>query len=125
MCCVWCDADIESSVAHSERVHPAAHVTQNASEIEHYDQPTEGDDGKTCDQMKTDQELRKGDQSEEHDGERGGQDAVSLEHQQGAVLDQEESRDQVKITSDSSQSDTEQVETFFNTMTHRYENAAL
>lgn len=118
-------SDIEPPVTHSERVHPAAHVTQNTSEIEHYDQPTDGDYGETCDQKKTDQELRKGDQIEEHGCERGGQDAMSLEHQQGAVLDQEESWERSKIPSDSPQSDTEQVETFFNTMSHRFSDISL
>ncbi|KAM4736176.1 pleckstrin homology domain-containing family A member 8 [Anableps anableps] len=112
-------SDIKSSIIHSDQVCPAAHVTQNASGNEHYKQPAEGDDEKMCAQNKNE------DQSEEHDSGRGEKNADSLEHQQEEVLDQEESRDQFKTPSDSSESDTEQVDTFFNTMSHRFSDMRL
>ncbi|KAK5602326.1 Pleckstrin y domain-containing A member 8 [Crenichthys baileyi] len=109
-------SDVESSIVRSEQVNRAAHITQNASEIEHYNQPGEGDDEKSCDQKRNDQELNKGDQSEEHDGER---------EKENTVLDQEASRDQFRTPSDSSESDTEQVDTFFSTMSHRFSDMRL
>lgn len=121
---VLCDADFESSIIHSKQVLPAAHITQKAAEIEHYNQPAGGDTEKTCDQEKHDQELCKGDQSEKYDGKRGEKSGVALECQQETIFDQEENQDQFKTPSDSSESDTEQVDTFFNTMSHRYENVA-
>uniref|UniRef100_A0A3P9MYF7 Pleckstrin homology domain-containing family A member 8 n=1 Tax=Poecilia reticulata TaxID=8081 RepID=A0A3P9MYF7_POERE len=80
---------------------------------------------KTCEQETSDQELREGDQSEKHDGERGKKSGVALECQQETVFDQEESQDQFKTPSESSESDTEQVDTFFNTMSHRFSDMRL
>ncbi|XP_047217477.1 pleckstrin homology domain-containing family A member 8 [Girardinichthys multiradiatus] len=109
-------SDVESSIVHSEQVNRAAHITQNASEIEHYNQPAEGDDEKSSDQKRKDQELHKGDQSEEHDSER---------EKENTVLDQEASQDQFRTPSNSSESDTEQVDTFFSTMSHRFSDMRL
>uniref|UniRef100_A0A3B5MXS5 Pleckstrin homology domain-containing family A member 8 n=1 Tax=Xiphophorus couchianus TaxID=32473 RepID=A0A3B5MXS5_9TELE len=115
----------ESSIIHSKQVLPAAHITQKAAELEHYNQPAGGDTEKTCDQEKHDQELCKGDQSEKHDGKRGEKGGVALECQQETIFDQEENQDQFKTPSDSSESDTEQVDTFFNTMSHRFSDMRL
>ncbi|MEQ2250449.1 Pleckstrin y domain-containing A member 8 [Ilyodon furcidens] len=109
-------SDVESSIVRSGQVNRAAHITQNASEIEHYNQPAEGDDEKSSDQKRNDQELHKGDQSEEHDSER---------EKENTVLDQEASQDQFKTPSNSSESDTEQVDTFFSTMSHRFSDMRL
>ncbi|MED6256862.1 Pleckstrin y domain-containing A member 8 [Ataeniobius toweri] len=109
-------SDVESSIVRSEQVNRAAHITQNASEIEHYNQPAEGDDEKSSDQKRNDQELHKGDQSEEHDSER---------EKENTVLDQEASQDQFRTPSNSSESDTEQVDTFFSTMSHRFSDMRL
>ncbi|MEQ2290369.1 Pleckstrin y domain-containing A member 8 [Ameca splendens] len=109
-------SDVESSIVRSEQVNRAAHITQNASEIEHYNQPAEGDDEKSSDQKRNDQELHKEDQSEEHDSER---------EKENNVLDQEASRDQFRTPSNSSESDTEQVDTFFSTMSHRFSDMRL
>ncbi|XP_014882194.1 pleckstrin homology domain-containing family A member 8 [Poecilia latipinna] len=118
-------SDFESSVVHSKQVLPAAHNTQEAAEIEHYNQPSGGESEKICDQEERDQELRKVDQSEKHDGKIGEKSSVALECQREAVFDQEESQDQFKTPSESSESDTEQVDTFFNTMSHRFSDMRL
>ncbi|PWA33496.1 hypothetical protein CCH79_00007614, partial [Gambusia affinis] len=118
-------SDFESSIIHSKQVLPAAHITQKAAEIEHYNQQAGGDIEKACDQEKRDQELYEGDQSGKHDGNRGEKSGVVLECQQEAIFDQEESQDQFKTPSDSSESDTEQVDTFFNTMSHRFNDMRL
>ncbi|MED6279999.1 Pleckstrin y domain-containing A member 8 [Characodon lateralis] len=109
-------SDVDSSIVRSEQVNRAAHITQNASEIEHYNQPAEGDDEKSSDQKRNDQELHKGDQSEEHDSKR---------EKENTVLDQEASQDQFRTPSNSSESDTEQVDTFFSTMSHRFNDMRL
>ncbi|XP_008430709.1 pleckstrin homology domain-containing family A member 8 [Poecilia reticulata] len=118
-------SDFELSVVHSKQVLPAVHITQKDAEIEHYNRPSGGDSEKTCEQETSDQELREGDQSEKHDGERGKKSGVALECQQETVFDQEESQDQFKTPSESSESDTEQVDTFFNTMSHRFSDMRL
>uniref|UniRef100_A0A3Q2CWW9 Pleckstrin homology domain-containing family A member 8 n=1 Tax=Cyprinodon variegatus TaxID=28743 RepID=A0A3Q2CWW9_CYPVA len=111
---------LKPSIIHGEQVNPAAaHITQRASEKKHYDLKEEEDD-----QKENDRELQRGDQSEEQDHEKK-ENARLLEHQRDAALDQEESPDQFKTPSDSSESDTEQVDTFFNTMSHRFSDMRL
>ncbi|XP_038125458.1 pleckstrin homology domain-containing family A member 8 isoform X2 [Cyprinodon tularosa] len=112
-------SDIEPSIIHGEQVSPAAQITQRASEKKHYDLKEEEDD-----QKENDRALQRGDQSEEQDHEKK-ENARLLEHQRDPALDQEESPDQFKTPSDSSESDTEQVDTFFNTMSHRFSDMRL
>ncbi|XP_017282084.1 pleckstrin homology domain-containing family A member 8 [Kryptolebias marmoratus] len=118
-------SDFESS-DHKERVFPATRTTQNASEIEHFDQPAEGDEEiEAADQKK--QQLQEADQSNDaHSKSRGG-NAVQLEHREREVLDGEESDegDETPMDSAESDSDTEQVETFFSTMSHRFSDIRL
>lgn len=66
------------------------------------------------------------DHSQEHDNNNKEVNAVWPQHQQEDVLDQDEAQQDGKISRDSTEpEDTEQVETFFSTMSHRYENATL
>lgn len=119
-------ADFESVKRsnHKEQVNPDTHTTHNASEIEHFDQPAEGDEVEAADQMKKKPQLHYLDQSKDADSRSREGDAVQLELQEKEILDQEESDEGEKTPMDSaeSDSDTEQVETFFSTMSHRYEN---
>uniref|UniRef100_A0A1A7Z818 Pleckstrin homology domain containing, family A (Phosphoinositide binding specific) member 8 n=1 Tax=Iconisemion striatum TaxID=60296 RepID=A0A1A7Z818_9TELE len=111
------DIDPSTSSYHEERVRPAAHTTQNASEIEHHNQPAEGDEEKEAsDEEEKQQQLHHVDQSQEN--------AVQCESQQKDNSDREENHEEDEPPRDSAaESDTEQVETFFSTMSHRYENA--
>lgn len=89
--------------------------------MKHYNQPAEGsDENEADDQKETNQELKhKLDQSEEHNDSK--EMTVQPQHQQEAVPDQEEAQEEF---SDSLEpEDTEHVETFFSTMSHRYEHA--
>ncbi|KAM4580684.1 pleckstrin homology domain-containing family A member 8 isoform 1-T1 [Odontesthes bonariensis] len=119
---------IESSTSSvdKERVNPAPHTDQNASEMEHGHQPAEGDEGKeAADQRDANQEQKhKVDQSEEYDNNNS--EANAAQHQQDADLDQEEAREEVETPRELTESeDTEQVETFFSTMSHRFSDIRL
>uniref|UniRef100_A0A3Q2PLN0 Pleckstrin homology domain-containing family A member 8 n=1 Tax=Fundulus heteroclitus TaxID=8078 RepID=A0A3Q2PLN0_FUNHE len=118
-------SDSETSIVGREQGQPAAHVTQNALEIDSGDHPAEGEDEEASDQKRNDRGLREGDQSEECNGETGGKDAASPEHQRDALLDQEAGGDPSNSPGHSSESDTEQVDTFFNTMSHRFSDMRL
>lgn len=118
-----CHTDISASnrqsTSYEEPVDP--NPTQETSEIKHYNQPAEGsDENEADDQKETNQELKhKLDQSEEHEDSK--ELTVQPQHQQEAVPDQEEAQEEF---SDSLEpEDTEHVETFFSTMSHRYEHA--
>ncbi|KAF0022019.1 hypothetical protein F2P81_025728 [Scophthalmus maximus] len=121
------EASNDDSSVHEEPVDPALHTTQNTSEIEQYDQPAEGggEEKAADDQKETKPEQNhKVDQSQQHDNNNKKANAVQPQHQQEAVTDRDEPRNQEEISRDSVEpEDTEQVETFFSTMSHRYENA--
>ncbi len=126
--CLLCHADINSangnSSVHEERDDITLHTTQNTSETEHYDQPAEEDEENEADDQKETKQEHKLDQSQEHDNNNKGVNAVQPQHQQEAVPDQVEARDEGETSRDPTEpEDTEQVETFFSTMSHRYENA--
>ncbi|XP_022050200.1 pleckstrin homology domain-containing family A member 8 isoform X1 [Acanthochromis polyacanthus] len=123
--CLLFHADVESasSSVHEERVHPTFHTTQNTSEIEHYDQPAEGAEDNEGDEAE-EQTQHKEDQSQEHDSNNIEVSAVQL--QQEDVSDQEETREEGENPRDSTESeDTEQVDTFFSTMSHRFSDIRL
>lgn len=122
--------DIEASNGNcsvqEERVDRTLHTTQNTSEIEHYVQPAEGDEENEADNQKETKEDQKHkvDQSQEYDNISKEANPVRPQHQQEAVTDQEYPKHEVETSRDSTEpQDTEQVETFFSTMSHRYENA--
>lgn len=120
------DATNGKSSGHKESVDPNLHSAQNTSEVKHDDQPTDGSEGNEADHQKeTKQEQKhKLDQSQEHENNKEMTDTVQPQNQQEAVPDQEEAQDECETYSDSVEpEDTEQVETFFSTMSHRYENA--
>ncbi|XP_078109269.1 pleckstrin homology domain-containing family A member 8 isoform X2 [Sander vitreus] len=110
-------------------VDPQLHTTQNTSEIEPYDQPAEGDEeNEADDQKETKQEQKhKVDQNQgEQDHNNKEANAVQPRHQQEAVPDQEEAQQEGQTSSDSTEpEDTEQVETFFSTMSHRFSDIRL
>ncbi|XP_022050201.1 pleckstrin homology domain-containing family A member 8 isoform X2 [Acanthochromis polyacanthus] len=117
------DVESASSSVHEERVHPTFHTTQNTSEIEHYDQPAEGAEDNEGDEAE-EQTQHKEDQSQEHDSNNIEVSAVQL--QQEDVSDQEETREEGENPRDSTESeDTEQVDTFFSTMSHRFSDIRL
>ncbi|XP_051261757.1 pleckstrin homology domain-containing family A member 8 isoform X2 [Dicentrarchus labrax] len=123
------DAANGNSSVHEEPVDPSLHTTQNTSEIEHYDQPAEGDEeNEAGDQKEAKQEQKhKLDQSQEHDNNNKEVNAVDQpQHQQEAVPDQEEAQHEGETSRDSTEpEDTEQVETFFSTMSHRFSDIRL
>uniref|UniRef100_A0AAQ5ZIA4 Pleckstrin homology domain-containing family A member 8 n=1 Tax=Amphiprion ocellaris TaxID=80972 RepID=A0AAQ5ZIA4_AMPOC len=97
-----------SSSVHEERVDPTLHTTQNTCEIEHYDQPAEGVE---------DNEGDKAEEQKEHK-----EDQINAVQLQEDFSDQEEG----ETPRDSTESeDTEQVETFFSTMSHRFSDIRL
>lgn len=114
--CLLYHADIKA--ASEEQADHTPHNTQNAVDTEKSHQPAEGDE---------EQEAKhKVDQSQDHDNNNSEVSSVQLQHQQGTVLDQEGTGEEDKTPRDSRESeDTEQVETFFSTMSHRYDNANL
>lgn len=128
---VHCVTDIDAANSISSvpegGVDPQLHTTQNTSEIEPYDQPAEVDEENEAD----DQKETKQEQKHRVDQNQGEQDHNNEEanvvqpwHQQEAVPDQEEAQQEGQTSRDSTEpEDTEQVETFFSTMSHRYENA--
>uniref|UniRef100_A0A8D3C9Q5 Pleckstrin homology domain-containing family A member 8 n=1 Tax=Scophthalmus maximus TaxID=52904 RepID=A0A8D3C9Q5_SCOMX len=108
----------DDSSVHEEPVDPALHTTQNTSEIEQYDQPAEGgEEEKAADDQKETkpEQNHKVDQSQQHDN-----------NNKKAVTDRDEPRNQEEISRDSVEpEDTEQVETFFSTMSHRFSDIRL
>ncbi|XP_070768095.1 pleckstrin homology domain-containing family A member 8 [Enoplosus armatus] len=121
------DAPNGNSSVHEERVDPTLHATQNTSEIEHYDQPAEGDEESEADDQKEmkHEEKHKLDQIQEHDNNKG-VNAVQPPLQQDAAPDQEEAQPEGETSRDSTEpEDTEQVETFFSTMSHRFSDIRL
>ncbi|XP_023155233.1 pleckstrin homology domain-containing family A member 8 [Amphiprion ocellaris] len=112
------DVESASSSVHEERVDPTLHTTQNTCEIEHYDQPAEGVEDNEGDKAE-EQKEHKEDQSQEHDNNNIEVNAVQLQED---FSDQEEG----ETPRDSTESeDTEQVETFFSTMSHRFSDIRL
>uniref|UniRef100_A0A3Q4HES5 Pleckstrin homology domain-containing family A member 8 n=1 Tax=Neolamprologus brichardi TaxID=32507 RepID=A0A3Q4HES5_NEOBR len=90
-------------------------------EIEHYDQPAEGDDESEDDEQKQigQEQMDKVDQSQAHDNNNGDVKDFRLQHQ-------EEGEEEGEIPRKSTESeDTEQVETFFSTMSHRFSDIRL
>ncbi|CAG6015622.1 unnamed protein product, partial [Menidia menidia] len=121
------ELDLESSISSVpvEQANLASHTNQNASEMEQDHQPAEGNqDMEPTDQSDTRQEPKhKADQSPEQDNNSGEEDAVQLQHRQECVSDQEEVQEEGETLTDSG--DTEQVETFFSTMSHRFSDIRL
>lgn len=108
-----------SSEVHKDQVNPSLPTTQTTPDFEHYDQPAEGDDESEDDEQKQigQEQMDKVDQSQAHDNNNGDVKDFQLQHQ-------EEGEEEGEIPRKSTESeDTEQVETFFSTMSHRYENA--
>lgn len=114
MCCATATEVTNSeSTTHEDLVDPNAHLAQDAPE------PTQSDTSASeADENQTNQERKhKADQSQE---EENCSDAVQhLQEQEAAP-----GRLECETYTDSAEpEDTEQVETFFSTMSHRYENA--
>lgn len=126
-----CHTDIDAASStrsvQEDGVDPTLHTTPSSSETEHYEQPAERDEEKEAgDEEETKPEqLHKVHQSqEEHDNNNKEADAGLPRHQQEAVPDEAEDQHEGETPRESPESeDTEQVETFFSTMSHRYENA--
>nr|XP_046254414.1 pleckstrin homology domain-containing family A member 8 [Scatophagus argus] len=115
------------SAAHEEPVDPTSHTTQKTSEIEQYNQPAEGvQENEVDDQKETEEEQKhRLDQSQEQDN--NNKEAVVLpQHQQEAFPDQEKGQPEGETCTDSTEpEDTEQVDTFFSTMSHRFSDIRL
>uniref|UniRef100_A0A8C2XEY0 Pleckstrin homology domain-containing family A member 8 n=1 Tax=Cyclopterus lumpus TaxID=8103 RepID=A0A8C2XEY0_CYCLU len=113
--CLLCHTDIDAADSNrsvqEEGGDPTLHTTQNTSETEHYQQPAEMDEeNEADDQKETKQEqLHKVDQSQEE-----------------PVPDKADAQHEGETSRDSPESeDTEQVETFFSTMSHRFSDIRL
>lgn len=92
---------------------PHAHTVQDAPESKHYDTSAGEADDKQADEEQKHNVV----QSQE---EESCSDAVQQHQEQEAAGDQRECE---TCTDSPEPEDTEQVETFFSTMSHRYENA--
>ncbi|CAJ1061711.1 pleckstrin homology domain-containing family A member 8 [Xyrichtys novacula] len=118
-----------NSSVHEEQAGPPLDTTQTNSEIEHYEQPAEGDEESEADDQKEKEEeeqRHKLDQSQEQDNNNKEVDTVQPQHQQEAPLDQDEAQQEEETARDSvEQEDTEQVDTFFSTMSHRFSDIRL
>lgn len=119
------DAADDKNSVQEERVDPSLHTTQNTPEIKHYDHPAEKDEENGADDQKeTKQEQKhKVDQSQEHDNKN---EEVNDVQQQETVPDRDEAQQEGETSRDSMEpEDTEQVETFFSTMSHRFSDLRL
>lgn len=102
------------SMTDEDPVDPNAHTARDALESKHYDMTSREDD----DEKQTNQEQKhKVDQSPE---EESCTDDVQHHQEQEAAPDQRQCE---TCTDPAEPEDTEQVETFFSSMSHRYENA--
>ncbi|XP_030605592.1 pleckstrin homology domain-containing family A member 8 [Archocentrus centrarchus] len=113
-------SDIEtasSSEIHKDQGNPTLPTTQNIPEIEHYDQPAEGDDESEADEQKQTKQEPKDevDQSQERDNSNGDVNEFQLQHQEEGEIPRDPAVSE----------DTEQVETFFSTMSHRFSDIRL
>uniref|UniRef100_A0A671UQB7 Pleckstrin homology domain-containing family A member 8 n=1 Tax=Sparus aurata TaxID=8175 RepID=A0A671UQB7_SPAAU len=120
------EANGNSSV-HEQPADPTLHTTQNTSETEHYESPAEEDEDSEVGETEQEQKHKLDQSQEEHDNNNKEVNAaVEPQHQQEAVPDQEEAQHEGETRRDSTESeDTEQVETFFSTMSHRFSDIRL
>ncbi|XP_047453996.1 pleckstrin homology domain-containing family A member 8 [Mugil cephalus] len=113
-------SDIES--AQEERSEPTSHTTRADAEAERGEgtgEEDEGEDGAADQEETTREQKHKADQSQEGgDGDREA-NAVQPPHQQ------EDGSDQESETTGEAAEDTEQVDTFFSTMSHRFSDMRL
>lgn len=95
-------------------------MTQSTSETKQYDQPADGNGQNEADDANEakQEQKHKAHQSQEHEKDMEKTAPVQLQHKQESLPEQEEAQHECETWSD-----TEQVETFFSTMSHRYENA--
>lgn len=113
-----------------EQAAPSPHTDQNLSETEHYDDPAEQAEASEAGNQEEATQEHKPDQIRGR-GEAEGDGAPVERQQEEAVVaaaaaapDQDEAQDEGETFTDSAEpDDTEQVETFFSTMSHRYANA--
>ncbi|XP_042346543.1 pleckstrin homology domain-containing family A member 8 [Plectropomus leopardus] len=122
------DAANGNNSVHKEEDDPACHTTLSTPEMEHYDLPAEGhEESEADDQKETKQEQKHNeDQSQEHDNNNKEESAVQPPHSQEAVPDQVEAQHEGETSRDNTEpEDTEQVETFFSTMSHRFSDIRL
>uniref|UniRef100_A0A3Q0S937 Pleckstrin homology domain-containing family A member 8 n=1 Tax=Amphilophus citrinellus TaxID=61819 RepID=A0A3Q0S937_AMPCI len=105
------------SEIHKDQGNPTLPTTQNIPEIEHYDQPAEGDDESEADEQKQTKQEPKDevDQSQERDNSNGDVNEFQLQHQEEGEIPRDPAVSE----------DTEQVETFFSTMSHRFSDIRL
>ncbi|XP_029958389.1 pleckstrin homology domain-containing family A member 8 [Salarias fasciatus] len=120
--------------SHMEQAVSTLHTTQDTSDNEHYDEPPEGDEEDEADgRTQADEEQdHNGDQSQDVEVSSGEGNGVCLQHQEEARSDQaetekeEEEEEEEEGAKDSAEAeDTEQVETFFSTMSHRFSDISL
>ncbi|KAF7669462.1 hypothetical protein LDENG_00186650 [Lucifuga dentata] len=108
-----------------EKPETAAHTTYNLSETEHHDQPAEEEESNADDQKeRKEKQKHKVDQSREHDNTEVKPDQP--QPPQEAPPHQEQSQNEDKPSEDLEKpEDTEHVETFFSTMSHRFSDIRL
>ncbi|XP_028985818.1 pleckstrin homology domain-containing family A member 8 [Betta splendens] len=118
------DATSNSSV-HKEQADHTLHTVHN---IEHYDQlPKDNEEDGADNQIKTKPEQKyKVDQSQQPDVNSKEVNALPSQHRQEGVPDKDKAQLDSEISRDSAEpEDTEQVETFFSTMSHRFSDIRL
>uniref|UniRef100_A0A8C6K9B4 Pleckstrin homology domain-containing family A member 8 n=1 Tax=Nothobranchius furzeri TaxID=105023 RepID=A0A8C6K9B4_NOTFU len=108
------DIDLSMGSDHEAQVRPA-HTTQNTSESEHYNQSAEGNEEKEA----TDEEKR-----QLHNVDQSQENAVQCEGQQKDISHREEKSEEDAPPRDPA-AESEQVETFFSTMSHRFSDIRL
>ncbi|KAK2910339.1 pleckstrin homology domain-containing family A member 8 [Channa argus] len=121
------DANGNSSV-YKEHVDATLHTTQNISDIKHYDQLQEANEENVAEDQKErkQEEKDKVCQCQEHENNNKEVTTVRPQHQQSNAPNYNKAQQEGKISKDSTESeDTEQVETFFSTMSHRFSDIRL
>lgn len=122
--CLSCHTGVDATNGKSsglkEPVDPNLPMAQSTSETKQYDQPADGNGQNEVDDANEakQEQKHKAHQSQEHEKDKEKTAPVQLQHKQEALPEQEEVQHECETWSD-----TEQVETFFGTMSHRYENA--
>ncbi|KAM7420621.1 hypothetical protein PAMA_015040 [Pampus argenteus] len=116
------DAANGNSSVQEESGDLSLHTTQNTSETEHCDHPAEEDEENEADDQKESKQDQVDQSQEEHDDNSKEEvNVVQAQQQQETVLVQ----DEAQCEGETSQDSTEQVETFFSTMSHRFSDLRL
>lgn len=119
------DAANSNSSVHKDEEDPCLDTTQNTSDSEHYEEPAGAEEENEAEDHEEEKQQQKhnDDQSHEQDNNNKEVNPVQPQHQQEVVPDQDEA--QSGEVTKAELEDTEHVDTFFSTMSHRFSDIRL